>query len=565
MKVAPADAVTSSHKLLYQAGFIRESSAGRYFLLPLGMLVQQKVMSIIKEEMDKTGAQEMISPVLHPLSLWQETNRDKSTSYELTVVKDRRQALFALGATAEEMFVDVVRKFRLSYKDLPLNLYQFSTKFRDELRARGGLLRVREFIMKDAYSFDTDEVAFKKVYQSMSDTYQRIFHRLGLTTIKVESDNGYIGGDYCHEFVVESTVGETRFLTTDDCAYAAHEDIAIFKKDDKNSEEKTLPLQEIEAVRGTTMEDGVNLHKKPLWQQIKDVLFVDDKGRFTLAIIRGDLAVNETKLKHLVQAVTLRHATKEEIRQKIHSEPGFISPVGIKTIKEKGVELVIVADDSLRTIKNTYGGANKRNRDLLNMNIDRDYRADIEGDIATAEASFTTTDGKVLKEKKGIEVGNIFQLGYYYSDKMKGATFIDKDGKEKRYYMGCYGIGVGRTVATVVEVYHDERGIIWPKQISPFDAHLVGLDLQDDQIKKTVDALYASLRSRNIEVLYDDRTDVSAGEKFADADLIGIPVRLVVSKRTGDKVEWKLRSKKESQLLDLQEVMDKLHENDRHS
>lgn len=551
---APSDATQVSHKLLYQAGFIRESTAGRYFFLPLGQLVQQKIIKIIKEEMDEAGAQEMISPVLHPLSLWQETNRDKSTGYELMTVKDRREFKFALGGTAEEMFVDVVRKFQISYKDLPFNIYQFSTKFRDELRARGGLLRVREFIMKDAYSFDTNEESFKKEYKNMWNTYLKIFKRLGLNTFVVESDNGYIGGDYCHEFVVESEKGESRYLMSEDKSYLAHEDIAKFKKEEKNVTDKLLPLEEVEAKRGTTMEDGVKLHNKPIWQQIKDVLFVDEKGRFILSIIRGDYDVNETKLKRLTGSVELRHATDEEIRNLLHSEPGFISPVGIKNIVNKNLKLIIVADDSLRTIHNAYGGANKKYKDLFNMNIDRDYKPDLEGDVALAQPGFLSLDNKKLIVKQGIEVGNIFQLGYYYSKKMKNATFIDKDGKEKPYYMGCYGIGIGRTMAAVVEKYHDEKGLIWPQSIAPYQVHLIGLDLKDPTISSKAHHVYQVLKEKNIEVLFDDCLEVTAGEKFADADLIGIPVRLVVSKRTGEKVEHKKRNEKQSKLLSIEDV-----------
>src|SRR3989344_9273526 len=345
VKKAPSDTTLISHKLLYQAGFIRESTAGRYFILPLGQQVQLKIMNIIRNEMNKAGAQEMLSPVLHPLTLWEETNRTKTTGFELMKIKDRREMWFALAGTAEEMFVDVVRKFRPSYKDLPLNIYQFSLKFRDELRARGGLLRVREFIMKDAYSFDRNEEQFKKEYQNMWQTYKRIFESMGLKTTVIESDNGYIGGEYCHEFVVESEVGESRYLTTAKQEYAAHEEVAKFSRDEKNLTEKLAPLKEVEAKRGTTMEDGVKLHKKPLWQQIKDVLFVDEKGRFILSIIRGDYDINEVKLKHVCSSIELRHATAEEIRGKIHSEPGFISPVGIKDIMEKGTDLIVVADN----------------------------------------------------------------------------------------------------------------------------------------------------------------------------------------------------------------------------
>jgi prolyl-tRNA synthetase len=349
--------------------------------------------------------------------LWEETNRTTSVGFELMSIKDRNEMEFVLGGTAEEMLVDLVRKFQISYKDLPFNLYQFSTKFRDEMRARGGLLRLREFVMKDAYSFHATEEDFKKEYKNMWDTYATIFERLGLKTIVVESDNGYIGGDYCHEFVVEHPAGESKFFMTEDGSYAAHEEVTKFKRDEKNIDEELKNLEEVEAVRGTTMEDGVKLHNMPLWQQIKDVLFVDEKGRFVLAILRGDYDVNEAKLKRLAKAYTLRPATVDEIRNRLHSEPGFISPVGIKEIMEKDVNLVIVADSSLRTIKNAYGGANKLQRDLFNMNIDRDYTADLEGDIALAKEGVETEDGKKLLSGRGIEVGNIFQLGFIIHQK----------------------------------------------------------------------------------------------------------------------------------------------------
>ncbi|MBI4973759.1 proline--tRNA ligase [Candidatus Roizmanbacteria bacterium] len=552
---APQDAVADSYKLLFRAGYIRESTAGRYFFLPLGMKVQQKIMKLVKKEMDASGAQEMVSPVLHPLELWKETNRTNTTGFELMKVKDRRDAEFALGGTAEEMFVDVVRKFHLSYKDLPFNIYQFSTKFRDEIRARGGLLRVREFIMKDGYSFHADVEDFKKEYKNMRDTYKRIFDSLSLTTQVVESDNGYIGGEYCHEFVVDAKIGESNYLVTPDGTYAAHEDVALFIPANKNLGEELLPLQEVPAVRGTTMEDGVKLHKKPLWQQIKDVLFVDEKGRFILSIIRGDYDVNETKLKHVCGSIELRHATDEEIRGKLHSEPGFISPVKIKEIMDKDVSLLLVADSSLRTIKNAYGGANKKHLDLFNMNIDRDYKPDVEGDIALAKEGYMSRDGvQRLVEKQGIEVGNIFQLGYHYSRLMKDATFVDQDGKEKPYYMGCYGIGIGRTMAAIVEMHHDERGIVWPSAIAPFQVHLIGLNLEDEEVNAKCKNLYEELLKKDIEVLFDDRS-TSPGEKFADADLIGIPIRLVVSKKTGDKIEYKERMSKDSKLLSVDEIV----------
>jgi prolyl-tRNA synthetase len=558
LKDTPSDATLVSHKLLYQAGFIRESTAGRYYLLPLGLRAHDKIKAIVKEEMDLAGGQEIVTPLLHPKYLWEETNRTTSVGFELMSIKDRNEFEFVLGGTAEEMLVDVVRKFQISYKDLPFNLYQFSTKFRDEMRARGGLLRLREFVMKDAYSFHATEEDFKKEYANMRDTYSRILERIGLKFTVVEADNGYIGGDYCHEFIVESPIGENRFFTTEDGSYAAHEEVALFKRDEKNVSEELKPLEEVEAVRGTTMEDGVKLHKLPLWQQIKDVLFVDEKGRFILAILRGDYDVNETKLMHLVKAYTLRHATPEEVRSKLHSEPGFISPVGIKVNIEKEIELVIVADISLRTIRNAYGGANKKNLDLFNMNIDRDYSADIEGDIAMVQEGFLTEDGKKLVEKRGIEVGNIFQLGHHYSTKMRDALFTDEHGKKQPYYMGCYGFGLARTLTTIVEKYHDDRGITWPESVAPFQVHLIGITNNESGIKKKVEEVYQKLLDSGIDVLYDDREEVTVGAKFADADLIGMPVRLVVSQKTGDKIEFKKRTAKESELISIEDILKRL-------
>ncbi len=541
-----------SSKLLKQAGYIQESVAGRYYFLPLGQRVQQKVMKVIKEEMDRIGAQEMVSPILHPLELWKETNRTSTAGFELMKVKDRRDSEFALGGTAEEMFVDLIRKYQLSYKDLPFQLYQFSPKFRDELRARGGLLRVREFIMKDGYSYHNGAEDFKEYYEQMKQVYTRIFERLGLKTAVVESDNGYIGGEYCHEFIVESPIGESRYFATADNSYAAHEDVAKFKKEQKNIGEPLKELQEVEAVRGTTMDDGALFHKMPLWQQIKDVLFVDEKGRFILAIIRGDLDVNETKLMHVTKSTELRHATEEEIRESIHSEPGFISPVKIRDLVSSSVELLIIADDSLRTVVNAYGGANKKNFDLLNVNIERDYIADVEADIAMARPGDLAENNLPLMERRGIEVGNTFQLGYHYTTLMKGAVFRDIDGSEKPYYMGCYGIGVGRTMATLVEMHHDQKGILWPENVAPFSAHLIALNGAEEQAEK----IYQTLLEAGVDVLYDDR-EASAGIKFADSDLIGIPLRVVVSSKTlaVESVEIKKRNESEAVLVSIKELL----------
>jgi prolyl-tRNA synthetase len=556
-KTEGSDYKTASHRLLTQGGFIRESTAGRYFFLPLGQTVQNNIITIVRKHMDAAGVQEVLLPTLHPLELWRETNRTTSAGFELTKLQDRRGADFALGGTAEEMAVDVVRKFNVSYKDLPLNIYQFSMKFRDELRARGGLLRVREFIMKDAYSFSTED-QFKDIYQKYRDAYRDIFEELGLKADVVAADNGYIGGEYCHEFVSESEVGESRYFIDPQSGYAAHEDVARFKLEDKNVNDELQTLQEVDAERGTTMDDGVHLHNLPLWQQTKDVLYFDEATkRYILALIRGDFEVNETKLMQAAGAWDLRHATEEEIREDLGSEPGFISPVGFP---KRGIKtayaVVLVGDFSLRTVHNMYGGNNKKNKDLLNINVDRDYKLDVEADIALAQPGMISPKGGTLIEKKGIEVGNIFQLGYHYSNLMHDAEYTDENGTRQKYYMGCYGIGIGRTLAAIVEAHHDDKGIIWPESVAPYKVYLVRLG-EEETVMQTAQQLYKDLTAAGVAVLYDDRTDTRAGEKFADADLLGMPYRVVVSAKTlaTSQVEVKKRDQQDIQLMDQKSVI----------
>lgn len=538
-----------SHKLLYQAGFIRESVAGRYYFLPLGIRVRDKIVKIVEEEMDKTGAQKMITPVLHPLELWEETNRASSVGFELMTIEDQRGAKFALGGTAEEMMVDLIRKFNVSYKDLPFNIYQFSQKFRDELRARGGLLRVREFLMKDAYSFHTTAEDFAKEYQTMWNTYSTIFNRVGLDTVAIESDNGYIGGEYCHEFVVESPIGESRYLTTEDNSYAAHEEVTKFKREEMNKREKLLPMEVKDAPRGPTIADGVKLYDQPAWRQIKSVVYVTNEDEKILAVIRGDLDISEIKLKNALKCDDLRSATEDEIKE-LGSVVGFVSPLKVKIRK--------VGDISLDTVNNFYTGADELEKDTLNVNYGRDFKVDIITDIAVPPTECKTENNKKLIEGRGIEVGNIFQLGTHYSSKMSGAAFTDKDGKGKPYYMGCYGIGIGRTMGTIVEVHNDENGIIWPKAITPYEVHLTSLG-KDEAVIKKADEIYENLKEAGISVLYDDR-DERAGEKLNDADLIGIPLRLIISNRTLEKnsVEWKERTNAESKGVGFGVLVDEI-------
>lgn len=552
LKDTPKDASLASHKLLYQAGFIRESTAGRYYLLPLGIRVQDKIRKIVKEEMDAAGGQEIITPTLHPKYLWEETNRTSSVGFELMSIKDRNEMEFVLGGTAEEMLVDLVRKFQISYKDLPFNLYQFSTKFRDEMRARGGLLRLREFVMKDAYSFHATEEDFKKEYKSMWDTYTRICERLGLKAIVVESDNGYIGGDYCHEFVVEHEAGESKFFMTEDGSYAAHEEVAKFVLPAMNDTEEEKPLEEVEGKAIIGVQELADYLKIPVEKTTKTILFEDEKGNVIAAAIRGGYDINEAKLIHVAKVHRLQLASAETVKRVTGAEVGY---AGLLNLPK---EVRIFMDASMKGRKNFEMGANRTDYHSINVNFGRDLQEPEQFyDFALAKAGYVAENGQKLIEKRGIEVGNIFQLGFHYSTKMKDALFTDDQGNKKPYYMGCYGFGLARTLTTVVEEYHDDKGIVWPKSIAPFAVHLIGIMNQESGIKEKTEEVYKKLLDAGVEVLYDDR-DTSTGAKFADADLIGIPTRLVVSAKSGDKIEWKERNKQEAELLSFDEVLQKL-------
>lgn len=547
MKDTPKDASVASHKLLYQGGFIRESTAGRYYFLPLGMRVMRKMQQIVKEEMDASGAQEMVTPVLHPKYLWAETNRDKATGFGLIGITDRRNNDFVLGGTAEEMFVDVVRKFQVSYKDLPFNLYQFGQKFRDELRARGGLLRVREFVMKDAYSFHVDEKDFVKEYENMRKTYSTIFSRMDLETKIVAADNGDIGGEYAHEFQVICDAGEDTIFHVPSKNLYFNKEIAPTQAPlfDQAGEEM-VPMQEVEGKGIIGVEALAKFLKIPVEVTTKTILFETEKGQVIAAALRGEYDIDETKLKRIIGCMTLTLITPEKIKELTGAEVGYAGILNLpKSVK-------IYMDDSMKGRVNFEMGANRTNYHSINVNFGRDlpepekfydFKETKEGDI------YPETGEKYVTSR-GVEVGNIFQLGYHYSKKMQNATFIDKDGKATPYYMGCYGIGLARTLGTIVETHHDDRGIVWPESVAPFAVHLVSIR-ENEQAEK----LYKQLTDAGVEVLYDDREDTSAGQKFADADLIGIPVRLVVSKKTDGKIEFKERKEKETELFTVDEVL----------
>ena len=517
------DVRSRGHEFLLRGGFIRESSAGRFYMLPLGLRVQERVINVIREEMDALGCQQILAPTLHPRELWEETRRAASVSFELMQVQDRNERSFILGGTAEEMMVALTRGFALSERDLPLCIYQVSSKFRDEIRARGGLLRAREFLMKDAYSFHSSREDCERYYERMGEAYSRIFERLGLQALRVASDNGYMGGEYCHEYIVEHELGESRYLRSEDGAYCAHEDIATFIREEMNRGESMKDLLEVEALRGPSIEDGVRYHSEPAWRQIKSVVYVSDTGETILVCLRGDLDISEAKLLKALRCATLRLATSEELSI-LGTQAGFVSPLGFSG------KVRLIGDTSLLSVRNFITGANAVGRDVKNVNYGRDFSVDILADIAIAQDGHrAVSTGSALRERRGIEVGNIFLLGTWYSERMRDAVFTTSAGERQNYHMGCYGIGIGRTLATIAETHHDERGLRWPKSAAPFDIHLVQLG-NDEASARAASDMYSRLVATGRRVLFDDR-DVSAGVKFADADLLGIPERYIVSKK----------------------------------
>lgn len=520
------------HEYLLRAGFIRESSAGRFYMLPLGIRVQERVCRVIRDEIEQLGSQQISVPLLHPRELWEETRRTESVSFELMQVKDRSGRGFVLGGTAEEMVVALVRQFALSERDLPICLYQFSSKFRDELRARGGLLRTREFLMKDGYSFHTDRADFEQFYRRVGERYQRIFERLGLDAKLVAASNGYMGGDYAHELIVEHPIGESRYLVSEDGRYAAHEDVATFEREIMNADERVAEMRVQAAPRGVSIEEGMRLYGAPAWRQIKSLIYITDRNERVLVSLRGDLSVSEDKLLRALGCSAIRLATNEEVRE-CGSLVGFVSPVG-STLRRVG-------DYSLSTVRNFITGANQFERDTINVNYGRDFTVELLADIAVAQDGHKTVEGgSTLRERRGIEVGNIFQLGCWYSERMKGAAFTNSNGEKVPFYMGCYGLGVGRTIAAIAELHHDQVGLLWPQAAAPYAVHLIQLG-SDPQVARYAQEIYQELAGAGIETLYDER-ELSAGVKFADADLLGIRVRIVVSARVMKSGQVELQS-----------------------
>jgi len=547
----PTEAETVSHQLLLRAGMISQVAAGVYSYLPLAWRVLKKIENIIREEMDAAGGQELLMPVLQPLELWQETGRDQAFGKGLFRLCDRRDRNLCLGPTHEEIITKLVSQYVNSYRDLPLLLYQIQTKFRDEPRPRAGLLRVREFTMKDLYSFDIDEAGLDQSYNGMLKAYQNIYARCGLPTLLVEADSGAIGGKDSHEFMVVTETGEDEVIHCSRCQYSANVEKAQSIKG-KVASEKSLPLEEVATPGAATIEELSNFLKVASNHTLKAVFYLAD-GELVFTVIRGDLEVNEVKLKNALKCHELRLATEAEV-----SEAGIVagaaSPIGLRDIK-------VVADDSVTSGTNFVAGANKPETHFRNVNYPRDFTADIITDIAKAHAGeeCPKCHGKLLITR-GIEVGHIFKLGTFLSEKL-GAFFTDPNGIEHPIIMGCYGIGLGRLLAAAIEQNHDDKGIIWPLAIAPYHIYLCPLYLDSAEVAATSEKLYAELKSAGREVLFDDRSE-SPGVKFNDADLLGVPLRVTVSPRTLEKksVEVKLRSEKKAELIPIEDLATKLKE-----
>lgn len=558
LKEDPSNVTTVSHKLMLRAGMIRQVSAGIFAYMPMFYRTVRKVENIVREEMDKSGAVEIKVPIMQPCELWEESGRLKRyTEIDgiMFAFQGRRGTHLCLAPTAEEVVTDIARNIIKSYKDLPVNFYQIGEKFRDEIRPRFGLMRGIEFTMKDAYSFDKDQEGLDVNYEKMRTAYENIFNRTGLKFRMVEADSGAIGGSGSAEFMVLADTGEDLILTCDSCSYAANVEKATVGNDDKENNSEMKEMEIIDTPNTKTMEELEKLTGVPVDQSIKSVLYLVDSDPVAV-FIRGDLDVNEVKLGNELGAELLRPMTDEEVKKYTGADSGSVGAHEISS------EIKVVFDQSTEKLVNFMTGANETDKHKKNVNWERDVdRPEKYYDLRTAKAGDKCPhcDGK-LTETRGIEVGHIFKLGTKYSEAM-GAYFHDEDGKDKPCVMGCYGIGVTRLAQSAVEQSHDENGIIWPEEIAPFRVHLVGLNLDDENIKKKADELYSKLLEMGIEVLYDDRTDKRPGEKFADADLFGMPVRLTVSKRTVDEnvIEWKMRTEKEAQKISEEIVMERLN------
>lgn len=547
----PADAETASHRLLLKAGMIAQVSSGIYSYLPLARRSLGKIESIIREEMDATGAQELLMPALQPLELWQQTGRAEAFGGNLFRLKDRRKRDLVIAPTHEEVITSLVKRFVSSYRDLPVTLYQIQTKFRDEARPRAGLIRVREFAMKDAYSFDPDEQALDSSYNKMVEAYHNIFRRCGLPALVIEADSCAIGGKDSQEFILPTPSGEDTALICTHCGYASNAERAQGVKSPQEIEQEQ-PLEEVHTPGIKTIADLASHLKVPARKILKAVVYLFD-GQLAFVTIRGDLEVNEAKLKNALGAMDLRLATLKEVEEK-GLVAGWASALQLEGIKS-------VADDSINMGSNFVVGANRTDYHLKNANYPRDFQPDLITDIALAEAGQGCPRcHSVMESTRGIEVGHVFKLGTFFTDTL-GATYLDQEGHQRPIIMGCYGIGVGRLLGAAIEQNHDDKGIIFPPAIAPYQVHLIALQSNSTAVREEAEALERQLEQAEFEVLYDDREE-SPGAKFKDADLLGCPIRVVVSDRTlrQQVLEMRCRKDEEISLVPRSEVVSKVRE-----
>jgi prolyl-tRNA synthetase len=554
LRDAPADVEFASHKLLLRAGFIRQLAAGIFSYLPLARRSMSKIEAILREEINGIGGQEVTMPVVHPADIWKETGRWYGIGSEMGRFRDKHDRDMVLAMTHEEVVADLVRREVRSYRQLPQLIYHIQTKWRDDPRPRAGLIRVREFTMLDSYSLDADWEGLDGQYRAHYDANFRIIGRCGLPAIAVQSDVGMMGGSLAHEYMYLTPMGEDTLILCDNCGYAANRQIATFRKP-VPEEEQARPTEKVATPNVATIEQLTRFLDIPASRTAKAVFMMatvsegtESVERFVFAVVRGDMDLNETKLANAVKANELRPAREEEIRG-IGAEPGYGSPVGVR-------DALVVVDDAVAASPNLVAGANEPGYHLLNVNYGRDYTAQIVTDIAAAkEGDACVQCGSLVRASGGVEVGNIFKLGTRYTDAM-GATFLDRDGASRPVIMGSYGIGVGRLLACIAEEHHDERGLVWPISVAPYVVHLVSLGGEGTEAQRVADDLYSRLEAGGVEVLYDDR-EASPGVKFADADLIGLPLRVTVSARSLERggVEVKHRDGKEVIIVGVEELV----------
>ena len=536
LRQTPAEAEVPSHQLMLRAGFIRKVAGGVYTYLPLAWRTLRKIEQIIREEIEAKDGQELALPIVQPAELWKETGRWAVFGEEMFRLVDRHNREFCLGPTHEEIITDLVRNEVRSYKQLPLLLYQIQNKYRDEIRPRFGLMRGREFIMKDGYSFDKDEAGLDKSYKDMYEAYSKIFSRCGLTFRPVEADGGAIGNATTHEFTVLAETGESDIVYCEKCDYAANAEKSELKVI-VAPEEEALPLEKVHTPNAKTIEEVATFLDTPIEKTIKAVVFQNEKEQVICALVRGDHEVNDVKLQNITGAISLTMAEDSAI-SKVGGVAGFMSPIGL------GKDAIVVADATVMEMHNAVCGANEQDYHYKNANPKRDFGDVIVADIRLiAEGDPCPHCGAPVKMTHGIEVGQVFKLGTKYSEAL-GATFLDENGKEKPLIMGCYGIGVSRTMAAAIEQFHDENGIIWPVAIAPFEVVIVPINAKDEAQMQVAEKLYADMKNAGIDVLLDDRKD-RAGVKFKDADLIGYPVRITVSPKLLDENEVEIKVRKD--------------------